>query len=109
MDGDAYGPEYDQQRAARDERIRGERGEDGAGWGAKSDYFRSLPTGALSSVGDYQVAEYRADATSAGRVPRTAFFSPANAACDDDDHHGALSWAPVDDCRAIVLYLPALD
>jgi glycosyl transferase family 2 len=95
MAGDAYEAEHDQQRAARDERIRGERREDVAGWGAKSKYIRSLPTGTLSFVGVNQVAGYRADTTGAGLVPRTAIFSPANADCDDDYHHGALSWAPV--------------
>jgi hypothetical protein len=68
MAGDTYEAEHDQQRAALVERIRGERREDVAGWGAKSKYIRSLPTGTLSFVGVNQVAEYRTDTTGAGLV-----------------------------------------
>jgi hypothetical protein len=68
MAGDTYEAEHDQQRATLVERIRGERREDVAGWGAKSKYIRSLPTGTLSFVGVNQVAEYRTDTTGAGLV-----------------------------------------
>ena len=97
MAGDSHEAGHDQQCAGRDIRIRAARRQDGAGWGAKSTDIRSVPTAALSPVGVNQVAEHRARVPFAGLVPRPALVCAADVACDDDDDHGALSRAPVDD------------